>query len=83
MIHQTANGTTLLDGFYWVANLQKSYISMVYIQNKENVVRIFDATARMTIQNLLNLEQMNGIEILEPVNIPKKVSNYKFPDKLK
>jgi len=82
IIHQSKNGIALVDGFYWVANLQKKYLSMVYIQNKENMVRIFGVDTKMTVQNLVNLEKMNGVEILDIVAVPKKVQNYKFSDNL-
>lgn len=76
--YQSKNGITLVDGFYFVANLQKKYISTIFIDNKNNVVMIFNTPARMTISQFMQLETMGGTEILSRIEYPKKVLKYKF-----
>lgn len=76
--YQTKNGITLTDGFYFAANIQKKYISIILIKNKENMVMIFNTPARMTIQQFLQLETMGGTEIIEKIEYPKKVLKYRF-----
>lgn len=76
--YQSKNGLTLTDGFYWVANRQRKYISIILIQNKTNSVTIFNTPARMSIAQFIQLEALNQTEILERISYPKKVLKFKF-----